>query len=121
LSGKTISGCSGVLAIGPDTLEADRWKTRWTMADRVAAETLGIARQIIAEIEPGEHLADHDMRLWLHERQVFKRAGTVRQPRGVPLVDRRAALSAMRAFDLDRRLVDNRRSLRVAEAPFVDI
>ena len=40
-------------------------------ANRVAAESLGIARQVIAEFKPGKHLADHDVCLRLHQGQIF--------------------------------------------------
>jgi hypothetical protein len=33
------------------------------------------AGQIIAEMEPGEHLADHDMCLRPNQRQIFEGAG----------------------------------------------
>jgi len=32
------------------------------------------AGQVVAEIEPGKHLANHDMRFWLYQCQVFERA-----------------------------------------------
>ncbi|RWD96168.1 hypothetical protein [Mesorhizobium sp.] len=45
-------------------------------------------RQVIAEDEPREHLADHDMCLRLHERQIFERAGKDRELSWVFVGDR---------------------------------
>ncbi|PBB42125.1 hypothetical protein CK222_20175 [Mesorhizobium sp. WSM3866] len=61
---KIISGGVGRFTIGSDALDADPRKIGRTMADgRLAVKTSLETRQIIPEVEPGGHLADHDMRL----------------------------------------------------------
>ena len=101
--GKIIPGGVGRLTIGFNTLDADPRQIGRAMADgRLAMKALLETGQTIAELEPGEHLADHDMCLRLHQSQIFERAGKDRELPGVFIGDRRPASPAMRALDARR-------------------
>ena len=75
--GKVVPVGVGLLTIGSNTLDAHQWQIGRTMGDgRLAVKTTRLETgQVIAEDEPGEHLADHDMGLRLHQRQIIERAG----------------------------------------------